>query len=416
MDRPNLPAPWTSPDPDVLEKREGGGCLMVFGLPFFLVGLFILQIPLGILPVQASLGGSVWLFALLFGVPFTAIGGALMFGRSGLVLDRRKGEIVRWRGLLLPMKRTPVSLAGFHRVRLDRDSGGGESSAYGVRLAGDGPDGSFLVQSVQDYGEAHRLAEALAKFLGWPLEDRSTGKRVVREADRLDESLRDRVRRLKERLPEPPPPPPGMRTRVEQTVGGVVLVIPGSSMGAFRFVPLVFSLIFAGGVLTVFVLPLSTLPMPEGIRWVFLGFVGFFFVILPVWTAVRHFLRRSHAYARVEANRALLRIEESEGGKKRVTEIPADELEDLTLPDRRSMLETVEIPGKKRITGLGDTGTPRLPDGRPVPRVLLKIMEMVRSPGITARSDRAIVTFGRGLPEAEAAYVYALVLRAVAGD
>jgi hypothetical protein len=416
MDGPNLPARWRSPDPDVLERREGGGCLAVFGLPFLLAGLLSLQIPLGIIPLQGSLNGSKWLFALLFGVPFTAVGGALMFSRGGLVIDRRRGEIVRWWGLLVPLKRTPVSLAGFYRVCLDRNSEDGESSGYRVRLTREEPGGSFLVQFVPDYGEARRLAEALAKFFGWPLEDVATGKPVVREADRLDESLRNRIRRLKERLPDLPAPPPGMRTRVEETVGGVVLVIPGSSMGIFRFVPLVFSLFFAGGVLAVFVLPLSTLPMPEGIRWIFLGFVVFFFVILPVWTAVRHFLRRTRASTRVEAGRAVLRVEESEGRKKKVTEIPADELEDLTLPDRRSMLDAIEVPGQKRLAALGDTGTPRLPDGRPAPRLLLKIMDMVRSPGVTARSDRTTVTFGRGLPEDEAAYVYVLVLRALAGD
>ncbi len=415
MDRLGLPAPWRSPDPDVLEKREGGGCLVVFGIPFFLAGLFILQIPLGFLPVQSDLRAWDWLFALLFGVPFTAVGAVLMFGRSGLAIDRRRGEMVRWWGFLVPMRRKARPLPEFRLVRLENDADS-ESSGYTVRLAADGPGESPVLGSRGEYLEAHQLAEALAKFLNRPLEDVTTGKRVLRDPDRLDESLRARVRRLKERLPDPPAPPPGMTTRVEQTAGGVVLVLAGSRPGLFRQVPLVFAVCFAGGVLTVFVLPLSTLPMPEGFRWVFLGFVGFFFVLLPVWTAVRGYVRRSLASTRVEATRAGLRVEESEGGKKRVTEIPADELEDLTLPDRRSVLESVEVPGKGRLEGLGDTGTPRLPDGRPVPRILLKILEMVRSPGITARSDRVIVTFGRGLRADEAAYVYALVLRALAGD
>jgi len=36
-------------------------------------------------------------------------------------------------------------------------------------------------------------------------------------------------------------------------------------------------------------------------------------------------------------------------------------------------------------------------------------MRMVPSQGITARSDRAAVTFGKGLPEDERAYLHALI-------
>ena len=38
-----------------------------------------------------------------------------------------------------------------------------------------------------------------------------------------------------------------------------------------------------------------------------------------------------------------------------------------------------------------------------------------RAPGITARSDRATVTFGEALPEDEQQYLAAVVLRALAG-
>lgn len=57
----------------------------------------------------------------------------------------------------------------------------------------------------------------------------------------------------------------------------------------------------------------------------------------------------------------------------------------------------------------GNTGTPRLPDGRPVPKALLSLMRLVPSQGITARSDRAALNLGRGLPDDELAYLYALI-------
>lgn len=72
------------------------------------------------------------------------------------------------------------------------------------------------------------------------------------------------------------------------------------------------------------------------------------------------------------------------------------------------------LPGPVAGTGDPDHGHAGLPphrgkDGRPVPKILLSLMRMVPSQGITARSDRAAVTFGKGLPEDELAYLHALI-------
>ena len=59
------------------------------------------------------------------------------------------------------------------------------------------------------------------------------------------------------------------------------------------------------------------------------------------------------------------------------------------------------MPGMKKLKDFGDTGTPRLPDGRPVPKILLTLMRLMPSQGITARSDKVAVNFGKGLPDDE---------------
>jgi hypothetical protein len=63
----------------------------------------------------------------------------------------------------------------------------------------------------------------------------------------------------------------------------------------------------------------------------------------------------------------------------------------------------------KKLKDFGDRGTPRLPDGRSVPKILLTLMRLTPSSGITARSDRVAVNFGRGLPDNEITYLYALI-------
>jgi hypothetical protein len=102
-------------------------------------------------------------------------------------------------------------------------------------------------------------------------------------------------------------------------------------------------------------------------------------------------------------------VEEGFGRKGRAIEIPADELEELEYADRRAMLKALDTSGMKKLKDFGDTGTPRLPDGRPVPKMVLRLARLVPSHGITARSDRAVVTFGKGLPDDELAYLHFLV-------
>ena len=111
-------------------------------------------------------------------------------------------------------------------------------------------------------------------------------------------------------------------------------------------------------------------------------------------------LRLKNQFERVTVTKAFLRVEVLKQGKRSTVEIPVDELEDLVAPTAKSLMDSVEVPGMKKVP-LGDTGTPRMPDGRPVPRFLLAIMKMAGSRGITARSDRVVVEFAAGLDEAD---------------
>ncbi len=140
-----------------------------------------------------------------------------------------------------------------------------------------------------------------------------------------------------------------------------------------------------------------------------IGFVILSAVVMPILTALRTFAGSPGRSTRIAVTRALLRVEGGRGGKRQTTEIPADELEELEYVDRRSALKEIEMPGMKKLKDFGNTGTPRLPDGRPVPKILLTLIRLVPSQGITARSDRVAVNFGNGLRDDELAYLYALI-------
>ncbi len=394
-------------DPDVLETRNGGGCLAIFGIPFLLAGLFVMQIPLGLIPVENA-DALPWYFLLPFGAIFAVVGAGLVFGRSGIILDRRRKLIIRWRGLMIPMKQEEQYLDHVKQVSIHKDTGDSDSGdSYPVRLEGDNMKAVDII-SPMNYPEARRAAEELAKFLSRPMADFSTGTKIVRDPDKLDESLRERAKRLKEDTSHLPNPPWNMRTRIQETADGLILEIPGPGITRSHWIQFSLVLAFIGFVFYFF-MGFFKLPGPALIRYFFLGFFLIFFILGPLWTFLRHLHREARRSTLITVTPALLRVEERAGGKSTVTEIPADALEELDLPPSQGRGGSISWPNRLPQYDLPETGIARLPDGRPMPRILFSLMKLVKSPGITARSDTAGVQFGAGLPEEELHYLHALM-------
>jgi hypothetical protein len=406
-------SPFIYRDQATLEIRSGGGCISIFGLPFLLAGVFIMQIPLGIIPVQRS-GTLPAIFVVLIGSVFAAVGTCLVFGRSGSILDRSRGRIIQWYGLLVPMKRTEYLLESVGQVEINFASGDSKSAAtWPVTLAGESIAKPISVSQPTSFIEARQVAEELARFLRKPLVDYSTGEKVTHDPEHLDESYRDRVRRTGEAVSFLPPEPPNMRAQLERTGEGLIINIPASANSRFQYIPVYFSLIFAGGVAWFFLRPILMFTMPEFIRNIFLGFFGLFFIAAPVISALRTVYRQKKEFERITVTKAFLRLEALKQGKSITMEIPTAELEDLLASTTRGAMNTIEVSGMKKVS-LGDTGTPRMPDGRPVPRFLVSLMKMVGSRGITARSDKTLIGFAAGLDEAEVTWLFALIRKTIA--
>jgi len=394
-------------DPDVLEMRNGGGCISVFGAPFLLAGLFMLQIPLGLVPVENS-DSLPWYLFILFGGVFTAVGGSLVFGRSGLILDRRRKLIVQWRGLMVPMERKEQVLDEVKRIVIQQDSGDSDSGpSYPVKLEGDRLKAVNIV-SPPDYQEARRVAEELARFLSRPVEDSSSGVKVVREPDRLDESLGERILRTREDTFHLPPAPFPMRTKITETAEGLMLEIPGRGITGSHWLQTGIVLVFVG-VVVYFFSGFLRLPAPPFIRYLFGGFLVIFFILGPLLAALRYMKREARRSTRITVTPGLLRVEERGGRKTQITEIPGDELEELDLLTGKGIQNSIRMPDQSPRLDLPETGLPRLPDGRPIPKILVSLMRLANSPGMIARSDAASVQFGSGLPEEELRYIHARI-------
>ena len=131
---------------------------------------------------------------------FVVAGGLLVFGRMGLEIDANSRTYRQWYGLLTLTKETTGSLDEFDEITIDREvrtrsskRGSRTYTVYPIRLTG--APKKLDIEASQDQSAARKEAEQVAKALGLPLADRTGSKKIVRDADHLDESLRQRRRR-----------------------------------------------------------------------------------------------------------------------------------------------------------------------------------------------------------------------------
>jgi hypothetical protein len=163
---------FTTRGPDILERRKGGGRLVLFGLPFFLAGLFVAQIPFGIIPVEVEGGPIVVAILLPLGPLFAAVGFILMLSRSGITIDRKAHIIVQWWGLLIPIKRKGYSLDNFAKVQTEFRAGDRNTpDTFLISLVDAGSKNTLHIVDLTNYEVAVKAAEELARFVGKPLED-----------------------------------------------------------------------------------------------------------------------------------------------------------------------------------------------------------------------------------------------------
>ena len=176
---------WTRTEPRGLPFKIG---LAV--LPF---GLFVLLCSLGVIPSDGPMAVGNRIAGIVVGLFFTALGGIPVLGRGGMEIDRGTGCFRQWFSLLfwrnswerdlseftgVTLTRRPVKTHGRHGVRA-------QTFEHCVYLTGDGVKREEITPGLGDYGECRELAEELARFLQYPLIDKSSGEVVVQSPEEL---------------------------------------------------------------------------------------------------------------------------------------------------------------------------------------------------------------------------------------
>lgn len=402
------PEPFSCPSADRLIIREGGGCLSIFGLPFFAAGVFTTLIGLQIVPVvnRDEVPPWAWPLIALMGLAFVAVGGALVFGRRWITLDRSEAKAVKQAGLILPMRREEFPLGAYDQVRVRFQAGDSDSAdRYPVALRSRSGGTDLGLTAPVDYALARRQAGFLADFLRLPLADATTDHETVTGAPST----------VTGRGPEVVPGehaarPPFMRSTVETARGRVRVVVPGPG---FRWAAL---LGFALPVFFVcFLLPdllefFDRTHTPPGVQAMFAGFILLFFGALPALGTVNGIIRSIRGSTTVDASGEGIRIERRGAWRRRSVTITAAEIYGLDYSSAERSLGSGVREARERYRR-SRPGTV-LPPGSGPPAWLRRLY---KSKGVQVKCRQGIVAFGEGLPDEEVRYLYQVVKRAIAG-
>lgn len=235
-------------DENTYTIKTGGGCLILFGMPFFLAGLAIMSSPFwphsdAPLPVA------------LFGLVFASVGAAFVFGRAGMSIDKSAGTITKWWGIFGFKKKTVYEVEGATHVWISKETrtshsknGSNTYTVYPVRVELETKN--VDIEEPRRYEDARKRLEEIAKFLGLGTKDTTGGKAIIRKADTLDMSVKERLAAegIKPSYPEAP-----TDLSVDITTRGheAELTIPPAGMACQSVFGFLFGLVF--GLMPIFV-------------------------------------------------------------------------------------------------------------------------------------------------------------------
>jgi len=371
--------PLPDSNPNIWRHQAGGGCASLFGLPFFVVGIGV--IALTFIPVDVRGGDAIpFFFGIPFGSIFAIVGGAILFGRLELLIDRESGIATKnWKLLTQNVKTQTYQTKDFNRVSLRsevRRSKNSSYTVYPVRLTGS-DDNQLDISQSRSEKEARSDAEEIAKFLSLPIHDETSGSTRIREADLLDENIKDKFKKRLE-TNEIPDPPAKLKSRINYDRSSLQIEIPppGFNVGflVVAVVICVFELIF----LTTFAIPFLTQADVPGTFLIFAAFFGLIFLGLPTWFLIRLIGITFIATQSVSVGNNALKV--AKGWPMRKTKsISTEEIEEFIMGVSKAGTR-----GSKAVATIG---------------VTLEIL---------AISDTDQLSFGAGLPPDELEYIYAL--------
>jgi hypothetical protein len=349
---------------------------------------------------------------MIIGATFTLVGGALVFGRSWIMLSSADRRIVKRVGLLVPMTTRSYLVDDYTAVLLELVRGDSDTSdAYSVSLKSRNKRNLRLFSSTQ-YAEARERATAVADLFNFQIEDSSTGRPVVRSVAQADMSFQSR-RRIEHERDELVVRPASMRSTVGEANEIVTIVIPAPRVHPALF--LVFAIPIAAPVLLVdpFLRFFRESQTPDVVTWAFLGFLIVAFGVVPAYSGLSAFLKSRRGRTTVTASAAGVRIEERRVWKTRtIAAYSASDILDIDYaPDQMfasARPTAAEVQARRPAMSRATSET--------VERALRFLRTITRSGGVTITTRQGQTTFAQGLDDREVRYLHYVVRKALSPE
>lgn len=374
-----------------LSIRGGGGCLMLFGTPFFLAGLAVIAATLGFFGDKSSNPPPLFV-GIPFGLIFVSVGALLMFGRSGFTIDKSSRKACKWSGLLFPMFRKEFSLDDFNLIKLTSEIRHNKNSTYTVYpvclVHNDGEN--IEVEQTQDYLKSRKRAEQVAKICQLNLQDSGRKVTVEREWKLLDECLLKRFQRSGDTITIPAKPATMQSALLTSGREVQIEFPPVGVLGKLKSImPLVFLMIFGSLFFSQFLLVFINMVDVENGKLIVTGVIGsaIAFCILRIICLV---LEGKKCRSRVT-------VSAREGIKLQYDKLLGSKIEVITAEN----LE--EFYCYSAMKDWQDNGE--------IPEFLKKMGSTVakkRDP-ITALSDDKVIEFATHLPPEEKLFIFSLL-------
>jgi hypothetical protein len=408
--------------PGRLEVREGGGCLSLFGTPFFVAGVAVILMTLNVIPVTNPPESTTRFFMGLMGVAFAAIGSVLVFGRKWTTFNAADRTALVQYGLLVSMREKTLHLDGYTAVRIDFQPGDSDSAdQYPVTLEGPGRSQLRLFASTK-YAESRERAIAIGKLLNYTFEDATSSHGARLTAAQADLPLEHRLR-LEPRAAQGEEAfaadnerivaPASMQSRVTESNGVVTIVIPAArthpALLVLFLIPVAIPLLLFEPFSRFF----QQSKTPDVVSWFFLAFLVFMFGILPAQAALNAFLRSRLGRTTVTASTAGVRIEERRVWKtKTLASLAGTQIMEIDYNPAHTLAssnETIAEIQRRR----PEMAAP--PVGQGTERVLRMVRWLVGSGSVIIKTREGLTRFGQGLDDRELRYLHYIVRRALLG-
>ena len=400
--------------PGRLEIREGGGCLTLFGLPFFATGIFMMLASFGVITMRSDGEAVTHATAFGLGAVFTLVGGVLSFGRSIASIDIGQQVITKQWRILLPVRTWTYQVSDYNAVTLAFVRGDSDrADKYPIGLKGNTVAPLPLCSPTQ-YAEARQCAAAVARHLGFDVEDASTDHPARVTASEVDATLQDRLRSTAS-APMAIARPPVMRSDVTEADAGVRITIPMPPLHPLVMIGGLFPAAVATGMLAW--LGLLSTPRSLGpIEWVFIALLFAGFGVLPAASAVGRWFRSRVGRTIVTVSTEELRVQEHGIFRTRtVTTLSASDILDVDYSTKESMMISARRSAEAETATMRKIPPSTATAGPSTEWVFGVLSWFLKGKGIIVKTRTGLTTFGEGLADDEIQYLHAVVRRALAG-